>query len=189
MYIPVSYTHLDVYKRQLADSGSFFVNIKEHVEDGQRSLYVMKTIIALVEGGWRYVDQLIWTKPGLPGGWSNRLRNDFEPVHFFTKKEKIDWMVQLIEADEERLETLPLDLVDMYEDIFHFTKLKKIKFNPRSVGKTSDRIRVPGSGKQTKGRTGNITVRGRFKRGKMCIRDRSYEMHILPLCPCRQKGQ
>ena len=151
--------------RVLADSGSFFVNIKEHVEDGQRSPYVMKTIIALVEGGWRYVDQLIWTKPGLPGGWSNRLRNDFEPVHFFTKKEKIDWMVQLVEVDEERLETLPLDLVDMYEDIFHFTKLKKIKFNPRSVGKTSDRIRVSGSGKQTKGRTGNITVRGRFKRG------------------------
>jgi DNA modification methylase len=151
--------------RVLADSGSFFVNIKEHVEDGQRSPYVMKTIIALVEGGWRYVDQLIWTKPGLPGGWSNRLRNDFEPVHFFTKKEKIDWMVQLVEVDEERLETLPLDLVDMYEDLFHFTKLKKIKFNPRSVGKTSDRIRVSGSGKQTKGRTGNITVRGRFKRG------------------------
>jgi DNA modification methylase len=151
--------------RVLADSGSFFVNIKEYVEDGQRSLYVMKTIIALVEGGWRYVDQLIWTKPGLPGGWSNRLRNDFEPVHFFTKKEKIDWMVQLVEVDEERLETLPLDLVDMYEDLFHFTKTKKIKFNPRSVGKTSDRIRVSGSGKQTKGRTGNITVRGRFKRG------------------------
>ena len=59
----------------------------------------MKTIIALVEGGWRYVDQLIWTKPGLSGGCSNRLRNDFEPVHFFTKKEKIDWMVQLVEVD------------------------------------------------------------------------------------------
>ncbi len=44
-------------------------------------------------------------------------------------------MVQLVEVDEERLETLPLDLVDMYEDLFHFTKTKKIKFNPRSVGK------------------------------------------------------
>jgi len=49
----------------------------------------MKTIIALVEAGWRYVDQLIWTKTGLPGGWSNRLRNDFEPVHFFIKKERL----------------------------------------------------------------------------------------------------
>ena len=43
------------------------------------------------------MDQLIWTKTGLPGGWPNRLRNDFEPVHFFTKKEEIDWMVQLVE--------------------------------------------------------------------------------------------
>jgi DNA modification methylase len=151
--------------RVLADSGSFFVNIKEHVKDGQRSLYVMKTIIALVESGWRYVDQLIWTKPGLPGGWSNRLRNDFEPVHFFTKKEKIDWMVQLVDVDEERLETLPLDLVDMYEDIFHFTKLKKIKFKPRMVGKQSDSIRVSSKENKSKGKSGNISVSGKFKRG------------------------
>jgi hypothetical protein len=141
------------------------VNIKEHVKDGQRSLYVMKTIIALVESGWRYVDQLIWTKPGLPGGWSNRLRNDFEPVHFFTKKEKIDWMVQLVDVDEERLETLPLDLVDMYEDIFHFTKLKKIKFKPRMVGKQSDSIRVSSKENKSKGKSGNISVSGKFKRG------------------------
>lgn len=149
----------------LADNGSFFINIKEHVEDGQRSLYVMKIIIALVEAGWRYVDQLIWTKTGLPGGWSNRLRNDFEPVHFFIKKEKIDWMVQLVEVDEERLKTLPLDLVDMYEDIFHFTKAKKIKFKPRAVGKQSDLIRVSSKTNQSKGKSGNISVSGKFKRG------------------------
>jgi len=59
----------------LDDTGSFFVNIKEHVEKGQRSLYVMKLIIAMVEKyGWRFVDELIWTKPGLPGGWRNRLK-------------------------------------------------------------------------------------------------------------------
>jgi len=151
--------------RILEDSGSFFVNIKEHVEDGQRSLYVMKTIIALVESGWRYVDQLIWAKPGLPGGWINRLKNDFEPVHFFTKKEHIDWMVQLVEVDEERLATLPVDLVDMYEDIFHFTKTKKIKFKPREVGKQSDLVRVYSKTNKSKGDTGNISVSGRFKRG------------------------
>ena len=149
----------------LADSGSFFVNIKEHVEDGQRSLYVMKTIIALVKGGWRYVDQLIWTKPGLPGGWSNRLRNDFEPVHFFTKKEQIDWMVQLVEVDEESFKTLPAGLVDMYEDIFHFTKSKKIKFKPRAVGSESDAIRVYSKTNKTKGDSGNISVSGKFKKG------------------------
>ncbi len=42
----------------LSDTGSFFVNIKEHVEDGQRSLYVFKTVMKMVENGWRYVDQL-----------------------------------------------------------------------------------------------------------------------------------
>jgi DNA modification methylase len=149
----------------LDDSGSFFVNIKEHVEKGQRSLYVFKTIIALVEAGWRYVDQLIWTKTGLPGGWPNRLRNDFEPVHFFTKKEEIDWMVQLVEVDEERLKTLPVDLVDMYEDIFHFTRSEKIKFKPRNVGKMSDKIRVSSKTNKSKGRSGNISVSGKFKKG------------------------
>jgi len=151
--------------RILDDSGSFFVNIKEHVEKGQRSLYAFKTIIAMVEAGWRYVDQLIWTKTGLPGGWPNRLRNDFEPVHFFTKKEEVDWVVQLIEVDEDKLKTLSLDLVDMYEDIFHFTRSEKIKFKPRDVGKVSAKIRVSSKTNKSKGKSGNISVSGKFKKG------------------------
>ena len=151
--------------RILDDSGSLFVNIKEHVENGQRSLYVFKTIIAMVESGWRYVDQLIWTKTGLPGGWPNRLRNDFEPVHFFTKKEEIDWMVQFVEADEDKLKTIALDLVDMHEDIFHFTRSEKIKFKPRNVGKVSAQIRVSSKRNKSKGRSGNISVSGKFKKG------------------------
>lgn len=151
--------------RVLDDSGSFFVNIKEHVEKGQRSLYVFKTIIAMAEAGWRYVDQLIWTKIGLPGGWPNRLRNDFEPVHFFTKKEEIDWMVQFVEADEDKLKTISVDLVDMYEDIFHFTRSEKIKFKPRDVGKVSAKIRVSSKNNKSKGRSGNISVSGKFKKG------------------------
>lgn len=149
----------------LDDGGSFFINIKEHVERGQRSLYALKTIIAMVEAGWRYVDQLIWTKTGLPGGWPNRLRNDFEPVHFFTKKEEIDWMVQLVEVDEDRLKTLSVDLVDMYEDIFHFTRSEKIKFKPRNVGKMSNKIRIFSKTNKSKGRSGNISVSGKFKKG------------------------
>ena len=74
-------------------------------------------------------------------------------------------MVQLVDVDEERLETLPLDLVDMYEDIFHFTKAKKIKFKPRAVGKQSDLIRVSSKTNKSKGKSGNISVSGKFKRG------------------------
>lgn len=151
----------------LDDAGSFFVNIKEHVEDGQRSLYVYKTIIELVENGWRYVDQLIWERRiGLPGGWPNRLRNTFEPVHFFTKHESINWMVQLVDVDIEQLEQNPnLDLFDGYEDIFHFSKSRKIKFKPKAVGRRSDQIRVPHKDNLQRSKTGNVGVTGKVRSG------------------------
>jgi bifunctional DNA-binding transcriptional regulator/antitoxin component of YhaV-PrlF toxin-antitoxin module len=68
-------------------------------------------------------------------------------------------------GDEERLKTLPVDLVDMYEDIFHFTRSEKIKFKPRNVGKMSDKIRVSSKTNKSKGRSGNISVSGKFKKG------------------------
>ncbi len=71
----------------IASDGSYFCNIKEHCEDGQRSLYVKDLTLAHVrEWGWRFVDELIWKKPGVPGGWDNRFKNDWEPIfHFCTQ--------------------------------------------------------------------------------------------------------
>ena len=74
----------------LADDGSWFVNIKEHCDDGQRSLYVKDLTIAHVrQWGWRFVDELCWrnTKNGVPGKWSTRLKNAWEPVFQFSKGE------------------------------------------------------------------------------------------------------
>lgn len=69
----------------LAGDGSFFVNIKEHCDDGQRVLYCKKLVIAMVEAwGWKWVDELCWKRKAPPGRWDNRLRNDFEPVYQFT---------------------------------------------------------------------------------------------------------
>ena len=32
------------------------------------------------------MDELIWKKPGVPGGWDNRFKNDWEPIfHFCTQ--------------------------------------------------------------------------------------------------------
>lgn len=74
-------------KTILADDGSFFVNIKEHCEDGQRILYCKKLLIAMVERwGWRWVDELCWTHQGYPGGYKGRFRNEFEPVYHFAKR-------------------------------------------------------------------------------------------------------
>lgn len=73
----------------LASDGSWFVNIKEHCDDGQRSLYVKDLTIAHVRRwGWRFVDELLWLKNGMPGLFGERLRNAFEPVFHFTKGPK-----------------------------------------------------------------------------------------------------
>jgi DNA modification methylase len=68
----------------LADDGSWFVNIKEHTEDGQRSLYVKDLTLAHVrEWGWSYVDELIWNHGGFPGAFKGRFKNGYEPVFHF----------------------------------------------------------------------------------------------------------
>ncbi len=76
----------------LADDGSWFVNIKEHCEDGQRHLYVKDLTIAHVrQWGWLFVDELCWVdaKNGVPGGWPNRFKDAWEPVFHFSAAGKI----------------------------------------------------------------------------------------------------
>jgi len=73
-------------RAHLAGDGSFFVNIKEHCQDGQRHLYVKKLTIRMVEAwGWRFVDELCWYKPnGSPTEAVYALKNQWEPVLCFT---------------------------------------------------------------------------------------------------------
>ena len=70
----------------LADAGSWFVNIKEHCDGGQRHLYVKDLTIAHVrQWAWMFVDEFCWrdTKNGVPGGWNNRFKDAWEPVFHF----------------------------------------------------------------------------------------------------------
>jgi len=74
-------------REHLADDGSWFVNIKEHCEDGQRSLYVKDLTIAHVRAwGWLLVDEFAWTRAGVPGTWPNRFKNGWEPVFHFSAR-------------------------------------------------------------------------------------------------------
>jgi DNA modification methylase len=77
----------------LAEDGSYFCNIKEHCDDGQRSLYVKDLTLAHVrQWGWLFVDEFCWrnTKNGVPGKWYSRLKNAWEPVfHYATSSPKI----------------------------------------------------------------------------------------------------
>ena len=81
----------------LASDGSYFCNIKEHCEDGQRSLYVKDLTLAHVrKWGWMFNDELVWTHGGIPGEVHTKFKNQFEPIFHFTvsKSIKIDpWAV------------------------------------------------------------------------------------------------
>jgi len=71
-------------RAHLAANGSFCINIKEHVEGGQRSLYVKDLTITFVrQWGWRFVDEFIWTHGGTPRTPAGRLKNGFEPILHF----------------------------------------------------------------------------------------------------------
>ena len=76
----------------LVPDGSYFLNIKEHAEDGERSLYVKDLVLAHKrQWGWRFVDEFCWRKTdnGVPGGWGNRFKNAWEPVFHFCRHQQI----------------------------------------------------------------------------------------------------
>lgn len=71
-------------RAHLADDGSWFINIKEHTEDGRRHLYVKDLAIAHVrQWAWGLVDELIWYHGGTPGKFVGRFKNGFEPIFHF----------------------------------------------------------------------------------------------------------
>lgn len=73
-------------KNNLALSGSYFLNIKEHSEDFQRNLYVKDLIVAHVrEWGWLWLDEFIWTHSGIPGSPQKmgKFKNQWEPIFWF----------------------------------------------------------------------------------------------------------
>lgn len=76
----------------LRPDGSYFLNIKESCEDGQRQLYVTDLLLAHVrQWAWRWVDTFCWrdTRNGIPGGWNNRFKDAWEPVFHFSRHQEI----------------------------------------------------------------------------------------------------
>ena len=75
-------------KTHLLPDGSFFVNIKEACDEGERQLYVKDLTIAHVrEWGWKFVDEFCWTHGGCPRAVVRRFKNGWEPVFQFTRGE------------------------------------------------------------------------------------------------------
>lgn len=75
--------------RVLKPTGTFILNIKEKVVDGERSTYVMELIIEMRKKGWLWTEEFIWHKKNCyPGKWPNRFRDAWERLLQFNKDKK-----------------------------------------------------------------------------------------------------
>jgi site-specific DNA-methyltransferase (cytosine-N4-specific) len=99
-------------KRILKPEGSFLLNIKEKVVDGERHLYVLNLIVGMQKQGWLWTEEYIWHKKNsYPGKWSNRFRDSWERCLHFNKQKKFKMyqesvMVPMGEWAKSRLKNL-----------------------------------------------------------------------------------
>ena len=84
-FLPISKELLRVLK----PTGTFILNIKERVVDGERHTYVMELIRAMRKQGWLWTEEFIWCKKNsYPGKWPNRFRDSWERLLQFNKKNR-----------------------------------------------------------------------------------------------------
>lgn len=75
--------------RVLKPSGTFILNIKEKVVNGERSTYVMELIMEMRMQGWLWTEEFIWHKKNCyPGKWPNRFRDAWERLLQFNKSKQ-----------------------------------------------------------------------------------------------------
>ncbi len=77
--------------RVLKPTGTFILNIKEKVVNGERSTYVIELILAMRKQGWLWTEEFIWHKKNsYPGKWPNRFRDSWERLLQFNKNKKFN---------------------------------------------------------------------------------------------------
>ena len=95
--------------RVLKETGSIFLNIKEHCKDGRRDLYVYRLIIQMVdELDLILVDEFIWNKTNpFPTGSKKRLKDGFERIYHFSKTKKYKFFPEnvLVKSQSKWLES------------------------------------------------------------------------------------
>ncbi|MCS7055524.1 MAG: site-specific DNA-methyltransferase [Thermoflexales bacterium] len=100
------------FMRVLKPSGTFILNIKEKVVNGERHTYVLELILALRRQGWLWTEEYIWHKKNCyPGKWPNRFRDAWERCLQFNKQKKFKMFqdavrVPMGEWAETRLKSL-----------------------------------------------------------------------------------
>ncbi|MHA1858794.1 MAG: DNA-methyltransferase [Candidatus Thorarchaeota archaeon] len=79
------------FLRVLKPTGTFILNIKERVVNGERHTYVLELILKLREQGWLWTEEFMWHKKNsYPGKWPNRFRDAWERLLQFNKQRKFN---------------------------------------------------------------------------------------------------
>ena len=107
-FLPISLQLLRVLK----PTGTFILNIKEKVVNGERSTYVMELILEMRKQGWFWTEEFIWHKKNCyPGKWPNRFRDSWERLlqfnkskHFYMDQQAV--MVPMGDWSKARLKNL-----------------------------------------------------------------------------------
>ncbi len=107
-FLPISNELLRVLK----PSGTFILNIKERVVNGERHTYVLELILEMRKQGWLWTEEYMWHKKNsYPGKWPNRFRDSWERLiqlnkskHFKMFQESV--MVQTGDWAKTRLNRL-----------------------------------------------------------------------------------
>lgn len=77
--------------RVLKPSGTFVLNIKEKVVEGERHTYVIDLIHEMRKQGWLWTEEFIWHKKNsYPGKWPNRFRDSWERLLQFNKTKQFN---------------------------------------------------------------------------------------------------
>ncbi len=98
--------------RVLKLDGTFILNIKEKVVNGERHTYVIDLILAMRQQGWLWTEELMWHKKNCyPGKWPNRFRDAWERLLQFNKSKKFSMyqetvMVPMGDWADRRLKNL-----------------------------------------------------------------------------------
>ena len=75
----------------MKNDGTFILNIKEKVQNGERSTYVLELILEMKRQGWLWTEEFIWHKKNCyPGKWPNRFRDAWERLLQFNKAKKFN---------------------------------------------------------------------------------------------------
>lgn len=84
-FLPISKELLRVLK----PDGTFILNIKEKVVNGERHTYVIELILEMRKQGWLWTEEFMWHKKNCyPGKWPNRFRDSWERLLQFNKNKK-----------------------------------------------------------------------------------------------------